>query len=71
MKTILQLEKLTRIEKLRAMEELWEDLRRQEEFESPEWHGEVLRAREEALKAGTDKFVPWEEAKSILRERAK
>lgn len=70
MKTILRLEGLSRAEKLRAMEELWADLSRaEEEFESPAWHGEVLRAREEALQAGKDEFVPWEEAKKILRER--
>ncbi len=70
MKTILKLEGLSRADKLRAMEELWADLSRpEEEFESPAWHGEVLRAREEALKAGKDEFVPWDEAKRILRER--
>lgn len=69
-KTVLQLDRLTRLEKLRAMEELWEDLSSgEEEYESPQWHGEVLRAREEALKAGEDEFVRWEEAKRILRER--
>ena len=67
MKTVLQLDKLTQSEKLRAMEELWEDLSRNEEdFVSPEWHGEVLREREEALNNGEDKFVPWEEAKKTL-----
>jgi putative addiction module component (TIGR02574 family) len=70
MKTVLQLNALTRAEKLRAMEELWEDLSRPEqEYKSPQWHGEVLRARDEALKAGGDEFVPWEEAKKILRKR--
>lgn len=70
MKRILQLEGLSRADKLRAMEELWADLSQAEEgFESPAWHGDVLRAREEALKADEDEFVPWEEAKKILRER--
>ena len=69
MKTVLQLDALTRQEKLRAMEELWEDLTRaDEQYESPDWHGDVLRAREEALKAGKDEFVPWDEAKGLLRE---
>jgi hypothetical protein len=31
----------------------------------------VLRAREEALSAGRDAFVPWEEAKAILRASTK
>ena len=72
MKTVLQLEALTRQEKLRAMEELWEDLTRADErYESPNWHGDVLRAREEALKAGKDEFVPWDEAKRMLHEAKK
>jgi putative addiction module component (TIGR02574 family) len=62
--------RLTRTEKLRAMEELWEDLTRSaDEYQSPEWHGAVLRERDEALKTGKDEFVPWEDAKRILRER--
>jgi putative addiction module component (TIGR02574 family) len=72
MSTVLDINRLTRTEKLRAMEELWEDLSQSEtEYESPEWHGEMLRAREEDIRAGRDEFVPWEEAKRILRERTK
>jgi hypothetical protein len=72
MKTVLQLNTLTRAEKLRALEELWKDLSRPEEdYESPPWHGDVLKAREKSLNAGEDEFVPWEEAKRILRERKK
>jgi hypothetical protein len=66
MNPVLDITKLTRAEKLRAMEELWEDLSRPEaEYESPEWHGEVLRAREVDVQAGRDEFVPWEAAKQI------
>ena len=72
MNTVLDMDRLTRTEKLRAMEELWEDLTRSgDEYPSPEWHADVLRDREEALKAGRDEFVPWEDAKRMLRERAK
>ncbi len=72
MNTVIDLGKLTRAEKLRAMEELWEDLTRSaEDYPSPDWHGDVLRDRDEAFKAGKDEFVPWEEAKRELRERRK
>ena len=72
MNTILDMGKLTRIEKLRAMEELWQDLSKaDDEYPSPEWHGDVLREREAALNSGGDEFVSWEDAKKILRERAK
>jgi len=41
------------------MEELWQDLNKtDDEYPSPEWHGEVLREREAALNSGEDAFVP-------------
>ena len=71
MNTVLDIGKLTRTEKLRAMEELWDDLSRPaDEYQSPQWHGDILRERKEALVAGKDEFIPWEDAKRILRERA-
>ncbi len=72
MKTVLDLEKLTKAEKLRAMEELWQDLSEpDEEFESPAWHGEVLKERESRLREGKDEFIPWEDAKRELNKRRK
>ena len=68
MNTILDIKRLTRTEKLRAMEELWRDISRaDDEYPSPEWHGEVLREREAAVHSGSDEFVPWEDAKKIIR----
>jgi Putative addiction module component len=44
MQPVLPLEKMSREEKLRIMEELWADLSRDEsQVESPAWHGDVLR----------------------------
>jgi hypothetical protein len=72
MKPILQLDGLSRADKLRAMEELWADLSQvEEDFPSPAWHGEVLRSREEALKAGKEEFIVWEDAKRMLRDNRK
>jgi hypothetical protein len=72
MPNVLPLEKMTREEKLRAMEELWVDLSRNEsEFESPAWHGDYLREREEAVKSGKETFIDWEEAKKQLRDKLK
>ena len=72
MNTVLDIGKLTRTEKLRAMEELWEDLSRSgDRYPSPQWHGDVLREREEAIQAGEEEFIPWEAAKRKLRESVK
>ncbi len=60
---------MTREEKLRVMEELWTDLSRDEaQFESPAWHGDVLRERVEAVKSGKEAFMDWETAKQKLRD---
>jgi len=63
---------MTIAEKLRVMETLWNDLTRdKEQFESPEWHGEVLRERAARVKQGKESFVDWEAAKNQLRNRVK
>ena len=69
MQTTLPLDQMTREEKLRVMEELWADLSRDEaQFESPAWHGDVLRERVEAAKSGKEAFMDWETAKKKLRD---
>ncbi len=69
MQATLPLDRMTREEKLRAMEELWADLSRDEaQFESPAWHGDVLRERVEAVKSGKEAFMDWETAKKKLRD---
>ena len=71
MPVALPLKKMSRDEKLRAMEALWTDLSQDEErFESPAWHEEALREAERALKAGKAKFSDWEQAKKRIRRKA-
>ena len=68
----LPLEKMTVAEKLRVMETLWDDLTRNEgRFESPKWHGDVLRERAARVKQGKESFMDWETAKKQLRKRVK
>jgi hypothetical protein len=65
-----QVLQLPKEEKLMLMEALWEDLSRDgEDFESPAWHGEVLREREKALQAGEDRFLTVDEARAELKSR--
>jgi hypothetical protein len=72
MQATLPLDRMTREDKLRAMEELWADLSRDEtQFESPAWHGDVLRERAEAVKSGKETFMDWDEAKKQLRGKQK
>ena len=67
-----QVLQLPKKEKLMLMEALWEDLSRDgEDFESPAWHGEVLREREKALQSGEDRFLTVEEARAEVKSRRK
>jgi hypothetical protein len=66
----LEIEKMTLEEKLRAMEALWADLSRKEQtIQSPLWHEQLLKEREERVKTGQEKFQSWEDAKRELRNR--
>jgi len=61
---------MTREEKLRAMEALWEDLSRDEEaIAPPAWHAVVLAETERAVREGRATFNDWEEAKERIRKR--
>lgn len=54
-------------EKMRAMELLWDDFcRNNPDFESPQWHADILRARENNLTQGKDQFLDWEQAKKEI-----
>ena len=71
MSSTLPLSQMTREEKLQAMEALWDDLsRNSESLESPTWHEDVLREREEQLSTGEASFIDWDQAKADIRNRA-
>ncbi|MBI3345337.1 MAG: addiction module protein [Gammaproteobacteria bacterium] len=57
-------------EKLQAMEALWDDLSRNPDtLESPAWHEEVLRERQQRIASGEAVFLDWEHAKTDIRRR--
>jgi len=64
----LEIEKMTRSEKLQVMEMLWDNLSSDEnETSSPAWHGDVLRETEARVVSGEEQAVDWEIAKKALR----
>lgn len=70
MPTILPLDKMSREDKWRAMEEIWADLTRDvATFESPAWHGEELAKTRQRIREGKAKFSDWEEAKERIRRK--
>jgi putative addiction module component (TIGR02574 family) len=65
----LPLEKMSRKEKIQAMESLWDDLcRHAEKLQSPEWHGAVLEQREANLRVGEAEFSDWDATKKRIRK---
>jgi len=70
MHVTIPLDKMTTEDKLRAIEDIWEDLlRTPEEIPSPAWHADVLRAREDRVREGSSQFGDWGNAKRRIRKR--
>lgn len=66
---MLSIENLTRTEKLRMMEVIWDDLSLDSEsLASPEWHAQSLKNAERALAENQTHFVSWDAAKKMLRD---
>ncbi len=58
---------MTLEQKLRLMEDLWEDLSRKTAgLEPPAWHADVLAARELAVDSGQAQFESWSDAKDRI-----
>jgi hypothetical protein len=69
--TTIELQSMSREEKLKVMHALWEDLAREEDaVESPTWHADALRETEERVRSGVERVRDWDEAKAELRKRA-
>lgn len=65
---IAEIRQLPLSEKLQIMEAIWEDLRaRAEDLPVPEWHKELLDARQDAVAEGREKVLDWDDAKRSLR----
>ena len=63
-------QQLSRAEKLKLMEVLWDQLSQPEEaFESPAWHAAALAETEQRLAEGKEQIVDWEAVKRQLRDQ--
>ncbi|MCK5808716.1 addiction module protein [bacterium] len=72
MQNVIDIKHLTRDEKLKTMEALWEALSTEEELLiSPAWHKTVLRETEADFKAKKEEVLDWGQAKKALRKRFK
>jgi hypothetical protein len=68
----LKLDEMSLADKLQTMETLWDDLcHNVRDVAVPEWHHEVLNAREADIREGKDRFSDWESAKEAIRGSVK
>lgn len=66
----IPLDKMSAIDKLQAIEEIWADLSMaSEDVPSPSWHADILREREERISDGRSSFLDIAEAKAKVREQ--
>lgn len=66
---MLNLENLSRTEKLSMMEAIWDDLSHDvAPITSPEWHAQALQEAELAVSQNQAGFVSWDAAKKALRD---
>lgn len=70
MPTILPLNEMTRLQKLRAMNELWDDLTAgSDDLPSPAWHGVELANRKTKADEGKVVWSDWASAKQRMRKK--
>lgn len=70
MPTILPLGKMTRLQKIRAMNELWCDLTAlSDDLPSPAWHGAELARRKAKAEAGSVVWTDWAVVKDRMRKK--
>ncbi|MBS3809571.1 MAG: addiction module protein [Desulfobacterales bacterium] len=70
MPNTIEIKNLSKEEKLRVMEAIWEDLSRDEEtVESPDWHRQALQETKGRFNSGEEAAIDWHQAKNDLRKR--
>lgn len=67
-KAMLMLDNMSRTDKLKLMEALWDDLTAHAtELSIADWHADALNEAQQAYASGQAKFIDWAEAKQKLR----
>ncbi|MFP4349423.1 MAG: addiction module protein [Thermodesulfobacteriota bacterium] len=62
---LADIKKMSMVERLKAMEALWDSLLYEnEEIESPEWHEKIIEKRKAKIKIGKAKFISLSELKA-------
>lgn len=65
--TITEIKKMSTVERLRAMEELWDVLcHEDQEIDSPAWHGGILEDRKKKIETGKAEFISINDLKGNI-----
>ena len=65
MKNIQEIKNMSRVERLQAMEAIWDSLIDEEsEIESPEWHRDILEERRRKIETGEAEFISLEKLRA-------
>ena len=65
MKNIQEIKNMSRIERVQAMEAIWDSLIDEEsEIESPEWHRDILEERRRKIETGEAEFISLEKLRA-------
>lgn len=68
----LPLHEMSIEDKISTMEILWEDIsKNSSNYPSPDWHEDILKAREKNLQQGKDEFEDWEDVKREIWDSVK
>ncbi len=71
MPATLNLKQMSRPEKVRLMEEIWQDLSADEQaVGSPSWHGEIIAERTAKVEEGKATFLTLGELEMRLAEKS-
>jgi hypothetical protein len=62
--TAIEIKKMSTIDRLKAMEALWDALTHDDAIESPEWHKDILAERKSKIESGDAEFITIDELKA-------
>ena len=63
----IDIQEMTAVEKLQTRGLLWDDIcHNTTNIVSPDWHGNILKKREDQLQQGQEKFQDWTQAKNEI-----
>jgi len=63
----LEIDNMSRVEKLQTMETLWTDLSKDDSgIESPSWHQDALKETEQRASLGLEQPINWKNAKQYF-----